>query len=53
MSAEELPAALLKRKACAAYLPEKRAALERWGEHLRAIVEGREQTVVALAKAAG
>ena len=35
------------------YLPEKRAALERWGEHLRAIVEGRELAVVPLAKAAG
>ena len=28
------------------YLPEKRAALEKWGEHLRAIVEGREQSEV-------
>jgi integrase len=35
------------------YLPEKRAALEKWDEHLRAIVEGREQTVIHLAKAAG
>ena len=34
------------------YLPEKRAALERWGEQLRTIVEGREQTVVPLVKAA-
>ena len=33
------------------YLPEKRAALERWGEHLQAIVEGREQTIVPLTKA--
>ena len=32
------------------YLPEKRAALERWGEHLRAIVEGREQTVVPMVR---
>lgn len=30
------------------YLPEKRAALERWGEHLAAIVEGREHPVVPL-----
>ncbi|MGH8226980.1 MAG: tyrosine-type recombinase/integrase [Steroidobacteraceae bacterium] len=28
------------------YLPEKRAALERWGEHLQALIEGSEQTVV-------
>ncbi|MGH8255578.1 MAG: tyrosine-type recombinase/integrase [Steroidobacteraceae bacterium] len=34
------------------YLPEKRAALERWGTHLSAIVEGREQTVVPLARTA-
>jgi integrase len=25
------------------YLPEKRAALEKWGEHLTVIIEGREQ----------
>lgn len=35
------------------YLPEKRAALEKWGEHLQAIIEGREQTVVPLARATG
>lgn len=33
------------------YLPEKRAALERWGEHLTAIVESREQAVVPLERA--
>ncbi len=32
------------------YLPEKRAALEKWGEHLRAIVEGREQTVIPMVR---
>lgn len=32
------------------YLPEKRAALERWGEHLQAIVEGREHTVVPMVR---
>lgn len=30
------------------YLPEKREALERWGEHLSAIVEGREQKATPL-----
>ena len=30
------------------YLPEKRTALEMWSEHLKAIVDGREQTVVPL-----
>jgi integrase len=35
------------------YAPEKRAALEKWGEHLTSIIEGREQTVIPLAKAAG
>jgi integrase len=30
------------------YLPEKRAALERWGKHLTNLIEGREQTVVPL-----
>jgi integrase len=34
------------------YLAEKRAALEKWGERLQVIIEGREQTVVRLAKAA-
>lgn len=32
------------------YLPEKRAALEKWGAHLQAIIEGREQTVVPMAR---
>lgn len=32
------------------YLPEKRAALDRWGEHLQAIVEGREHTVVPMVR---
>ena len=32
------------------YLPEKRAALERWGEHLKAIVEAREQTILPLVR---
>lgn len=35
------------------YLPEKRAALEKWGEHLQAIVEGREQTVVPMVRHGG
>jgi integrase len=30
------------------YFPEKRAALEKWGKHLTAIVDGREQAVVPL-----
>jgi integrase len=30
------------------YLPEKRAALERWAEYLSAIVEDREQTVIPM-----
>ena len=34
------------------YLPEKRAALERWAEHLRAIVEGHEQSQVPLERRA-
>jgi integrase len=29
------------------YLPEKRAALEKWGEHLEGIIEGREQHTVS------
>ena len=33
-----------------AYLDEKRAALEKWGEHLQAIIEGREQTVVPMVR---
>jgi integrase len=32
------------------YLPEKRAALERWGEHLREIIEGHEQKVIPLVR---
>jgi len=28
------------------YLPEKRAALERWGKHLQKLIEGKEQTVI-------
>ena len=35
------------------YLPEKRAALDRWGEHLQGIIEGREQKVIPLARATG
>jgi len=34
-------------------LAEMRTALERWGGHLKAIIEGNEQTVVALTRAAG
>jgi integrase len=32
------------------YLPEKRAALERWAEHLSAIVEGREHKIVPMVR---
>jgi len=32
------------------YLPEKRTALERWGKHLTAIVEGREPTVIPMVR---
>lgn len=32
------------------YLPEKRAALEKWGAHLQTIIEGREQTVVPMVR---
>jgi integrase len=32
------------------YLPEKRAALEKWGEHLQAIIEEREQKVVPMVR---
>lgn len=32
------------------YLPEKRAALDTWAEHLRNIIEGKEQTVVPLVR---
>jgi integrase len=32
------------------YLPEKRVALERWGEHLSGIIEGHEQTVVPMVR---
>lgn len=35
------------------YLPEKRVALERWGEHLRAIMEGREQQTIAPLRSVG
>jgi len=34
------------------YLPEKRAALERWGEHLTNLIEGHEQKVTTLVKSA-
>jgi integrase len=34
----------------ATYEPEKRAALDRWADHLLAIVEGRRANVVALAR---
>jgi integrase len=30
------------------YLPEKRAALKKWGEHVQAIIEGREGTVIPM-----
>ena len=36
----------------AAYEPEKRAALDRWAEHLMAIIEGRESKVVPLRREA-
>ncbi|MDA8348394.1 MAG: tyrosine-type recombinase/integrase [Pseudomonadota bacterium] len=32
------------------YLPGKHAALERWGNHLQAIIEGREQAVVPMVR---
>ena len=32
------------------YLPEKRAALEKWGAHLQALIEGREQKVVPMVR---
>ncbi len=32
------------------YLPEKRAALVKWGSHLQAIIEGRKQTVVPMVR---
>ena len=35
----------------ATYEPEKRTALDRWAEHLLAIVEGRETVVVPLKRA--
>jgi integrase len=35
----------------AAYEPEKRTALERWAEHLLAVVEGRESNVAPLRRA--
>jgi integrase len=35
----------------ATYLPEKRQALDRWADHLTAIVEGRESNVTALRRA--
>jgi len=35
------------------YLPEKRAALERWGEHLTEVIEGRERTVIPLPRVKG
>jgi hypothetical protein len=28
------------------YLPEKRAALDRWGEHLEILIEGREERMI-------
>jgi integrase len=34
------------------YLPEKRAALERWGKHLRKIIDGRADAVVPIARQA-
>jgi integrase len=34
------------------YLPEKRVALERWGEHLADIIAGKDSSVVALGKKA-
>lgn len=34
------------------YLPEKRTALERWGKHLRKIIDGRADEVVPIARQA-
>jgi integrase len=30
------------------YLPEKRSAVEKWGQHLTASIEGREQKVILI-----
>jgi hypothetical protein len=36
----------------ATYEPEKRTALDRWAEHLMAVVEGRKSNVTALKQSA-